>query len=57
MGTPWKDGVCAALGVTDARRFWRHILDSVNDWKDLETPFVSAVERLIDFVTGEDPGR
>jgi hypothetical protein len=49
--------VCAALGVTDARRFWRHILDSVNDWKDLETPFVSAVERLIDFVTGEDPGR
>jgi hypothetical protein len=57
MGTPWKDGVCAALVVTDARRFWRHILDSVNDWKDLETPFVSAVERLIDFVTGEDPGR
>jgi len=52
MGTPWKDGVCAALGVTDARRFWHHILDSVKDWKDLETPFVSAVERLIDFVSG-----
>ena len=51
-GIPWKDGVCAALGVDDPRRFWRHILDSVTDWKDLERPFVAAVEELVDFVTG-----
>jgi hypothetical protein len=50
-GTAWKDGVCAALGVDDPRRFWRHLLDSVTDWKDLERPFVEAVEQLVDFVT------
>jgi DUF3097, C-terminal domain len=50
-GIPWKDGVCAALGVDDPRRFWRHLLASVTDWKDLERPFVAAVEQLVDFVT------
>ncbi len=50
-GTPWKDGVCAALGVDDPRAFWRRILGSVQSWKDLEQPFVGAVEQLIDFVT------
>jgi hypothetical protein len=53
-GTPWKDGVCAALGVTDPRRFWRQILGAVHDWKQLEQPFVAAVEQLIDFVTAPD---
>ncbi|HZP30816.1 MAG TPA: DUF3097 family protein, partial [Acidimicrobiia bacterium] len=50
-GVPWKDGVCAALGVDDPRALWRRILASVSDWKDLEQPFVAAVERLIDFVS------
>jgi hypothetical protein len=50
-GTPWKDGVCAALGVGDARAFWRHLLERVGSYRDLETPFVGAVERLVDFVT------
>jgi hypothetical protein len=50
-GTPWKEGVCAALGWTDPRVAWRHILGAVHDWKDLEQPFVGAVERLVDFVT------
>jgi hypothetical protein len=50
-GTPWKEGVCAALGWPDPRAAWRHILGSVHDWKDLEQPFVGAVERLVDFVT------
>ena len=48
---PWKDGVCAALGVGDPRAFWRRILGAVQDWKQLEQPFVAAVEQLIDFVT------
>ncbi len=51
-GTPWKDGVCAALGVTDARSFWRELLAAVGSYRDLETAFVGAVEQLVDFVTG-----
>ena len=50
-GQPWKDGVCAALGVGAPRDFWRRILAAVVDWKQLEQPFVAAVEQLIDFVT------
>jgi hypothetical protein len=50
-GTPWKDGVCAALGEAEAGAFWRRLLGAVSSWKDLETPFVRAVEQLIDFVT------
>jgi hypothetical protein len=51
-GTAWKDGVLAALGVDEEPgRFWRRVLASVGDWRDLETPLVNAVERLIDFVT------
>jgi hypothetical protein len=53
MGVPWKDGVCAALGRSDPRAFWREVLAAVDSWDDLETPLVNAVERLIDFVTGE----
>jgi hypothetical protein len=51
---PWKEGVCSALGVGDPGPFWRTLLSGVTTWKDLETPFVRAVEQLIDFVT--DPG-
>jgi hypothetical protein len=51
MGTEWKAGVCAALGVGDPRAFWRRILAAVDSWDDLETPLVHAVERLIDFVS------
>jgi hypothetical protein len=50
-GTDWKTGVCAALGVDDPRAMWRRILGSVHDWKQLEQPFVAAVEQLIDFLT------
>jgi hypothetical protein len=53
-GTPWKEGVCAALGVAEPGILWRNLLGAVTTWKDLETPFVRAVEQLIDFVT--DPG-
>jgi hypothetical protein len=52
--TPWKDGVCAALGWADAPAVWRHILGTVRDWKDLEPVLVGAVEQLIDFVTRGD---
>jgi hypothetical protein len=53
-GQDWKTGVCRALGVDDPRTMWRRILAAVDDWKQLEQPFVAAVEQLIDFVT--EPG-
>lgn len=49
-GQPWKAGICAALGVTDERDMWRRVLSSVSTYADVQTPLVTAVERLIDFV-------
>jgi len=50
-GTPWKDGVCAALGVAEPGAFWKQLLGQVRTYADLEPPLVGAVEQLIDFVT------
>jgi hypothetical protein len=50
-GQSWKDGVCAALGWGEPREGWRRVLGGVRTFRDLETPLVGAVERLIDFVT------
>jgi hypothetical protein len=50
-GVPWKEGVCAALGVADPGDLWRRVLAAVSSYRDVETPLVNAVERLIDFVT------
>jgi hypothetical protein len=50
-GRPWKEGVCAALGVREPADMWRRILGSVNSFRDVETPLINAVERLIDHVT------
>jgi hypothetical protein len=30
---------------------WRRILSSVSSYKDVETPLINAMERLIDHVT------
>ncbi|RMH81618.1 MAG: DUF3097 family protein [Actinomyces sp.] len=55
-GVPWKQGVLAALGVdATPREFWAHLLGRVRSWRDLETPLIGAVERLIDFVAPPDP--
>ena len=54
-GTPWKDGICAALGWGEPAAGWRRVLAGVSSYRDLETPLIGAVERLIDFVTtGEE---
>jgi hypothetical protein len=50
-GQPWKEGVCAALGVAEPVDLWRRILASISTFRDVETPLIGAVERLIDFVT------
>ncbi|GGM13509.1 DUF3097 domain-containing protein [Dactylosporangium sucinum] len=53
-GRPWKEGVCAALGVADPADMWRRILAGVSSFRDVETPLIGAMERLIDFVTEPD---
>jgi hypothetical protein len=50
-GRPWKEGICQAVGVREPADMWRRILRSVNSYKDVETPLINAMERLIDFVT------
>ncbi|GHJ06860.1 hypothetical protein TPA0907_12270 [Micromonospora humidisoli] len=53
-GRPWKEGVCAALGVAEPAEMWRRILSRVDSFADVETPLINAMERLIDFVTEPD---
>ena len=51
---PWKDGICAALGVAEPPQFWRQLLGKVRTYADLDPTLVGAVEELIDFVTEVD---
>lgn len=52
MGTPWKEGVIAALGWRmDPGQAWAHILGRVRGYGDLEPALLGRVEQLIDFVT------
>jgi hypothetical protein len=51
-GTPWKEGVLAAIGWPDGTAAaWQRILRSVRSFTDLEPGFCGRVEELIDFVT------
>jgi len=49
-GLPWKDGICAAVGVAEPWQFWKRLLGEVDSYKDLDPSLVGAVEELIDFV-------
>jgi hypothetical protein len=51
-GQPWKQGMCAALGVA-FDGFWPKLRNQVQTFADLEPELVGAVERLIDFVSEE----
>jgi len=51
-GQPWKEGLCAALGVP-FDGFWPRLRNRVSSYADLEPELVGAVERLIDHVAGE----
>jgi hypothetical protein len=50
-GVEWKKGVCEALGWGDERDGARRVLGAVSTWHDLQTPLITAMEQLIDFVT------
>ncbi len=53
-GRDWKEGVCAALGVSDTRTMWNRVNGAVSSYRDLATPLITAMEMLIDFVTATD---
>ncbi|TCK24309.1 DUF3097 family protein [Pseudonocardia endophytica] len=55
-GTDWKTGVCDALGWGEPADGARRVLGAVTSYRDLETPLIGAVERLIDFVTAAHEG-
>jgi hypothetical protein len=46
---PWKEGLCAALGVP-FEGFWPRLRNQVRTFADLRPELVGAVEQLIDFV-------
>lgn len=50
-GQDWKTGVCEALGWGPPQEGWRRVSSAVSSFRDLETPMIGAVERLVDFVT------
>jgi hypothetical protein len=51
-GRPWKEGIVAALGLrTEPGAFWQSARSKVGSYRDVETPLITAVEQLIDFVT------
>ncbi|MEM9514745.1 MAG: DUF3097 family protein [Actinomycetota bacterium] len=47
---PWKEAVCAELGVP-FEGFWPRVRNSVSTYADLRPELVGAVEQLIDFVS------
>ncbi|WP_153037211.1 DUF3097 domain-containing protein [Amycolatopsis sp. YIM 10] len=55
-GLPWKEGICAALGWGEPYEGWQRVLAGVRSYRDLETPLIGAVERLIDFVAPPPEG-
>ncbi|HEY5856197.1 MAG TPA: DUF3097 domain-containing protein [Aldersonia sp.] len=50
-GEDWKTGVCRRLGWGTPRDGWRRVYGAVNSFRDLESPLIGALERLVDFVT------
>ncbi|MCM6772297.1 DUF3097 domain-containing protein [Nocardia sp. CDC159] len=50
-GEDWKTGVCRRLGWGTPQDGWRRVYAAVESFRDLESPLIGAVERLIDFVT------
>jgi hypothetical protein len=50
-GEDWKTGVCLRLGWGTPQEGWRRVYDAVRSFRDLESPLIGAVERLVDFVT------
>ncbi|WP_433597682.1 DUF3097 domain-containing protein [Nocardia sp. CA-135953] len=50
-GEDWKTGICRRLDWGTPQEGWRRVYHAVESFRDLESPLIGAVERLIDFVT------
>ncbi|WP_067649750.1 DUF3097 domain-containing protein [Nocardia harenae] len=50
-GEDWKTGICTRLRWGSPQDGWRRVQAAVHSFRDLESPLIGAVERLIDFVT------
>ncbi|MEV0354548.1 DUF3097 domain-containing protein [Nocardia sp. NPDC050697] len=50
-GEDWKTGICTRLRWGSPQDGWRRVQAGVHSFRDLESPLIGAVERLIDFVT------
>src|SRR5205807_1626940 len=46
-GQPWKEGVCAALGVAEPAELWRRILASVRGYKSSSPSWATSNSRPI----------
>ena len=58
VGTDWKRGVCDRLGIAGPSEMWGRVNGAVRSYRDLETPLITAMESLIDFVSavpGQQP--
>lgn len=53
-GEDWKTGVCRRLGWGTPQDGWLRVYNAVDSFRDLESPLIGAMERLIDFVTEPD---
>ncbi|MFG1781448.1 DUF3097 domain-containing protein [Rhodococcus oryzae] len=53
-GQDWKTGICRELGWGTPQDGWRRVYGAVSSFRDLESPLIGAVERLVDFVTATD---
>ena len=45
-GTPWKEGICASLGVADPPQFWSQLLGAVKGWGDVEVRTCAVPDQL-----------
>jgi hypothetical protein len=53
-GTDWKTGIMDHFGFRgQSGVFWKQLLGSVTNFRDLEQPMVGAVEQMIDFVAAD----
>ncbi len=53
-GEDWKAGVCRRLGWSNPREGWQRVLTAANDFSDLDTDLVNALELALDHFAAEE---
>lgn len=52
-GEDWKSGVCERLGWGTPREGWRRVLAAADDFSDLDSALINALERALDHFAAE----